>query len=155
MPRKSSSGIGIFTVSHLRQPASAFRHKDQSGTADSGLVRHCPAIYLLHTVLMYTYVYVYYTAQKILLPGINTVIDIKHAWSEWSPTHQPDLFLVPIDHLRRGPCIVTAKFKHSAYVRLQVSENILRWGEVPIRVPILGSGFFLVYLRYIYRIQNA
>jgi hypothetical protein len=39
--------------------------------------------------------------------------------SEAPPIHLT-YFWVPIDHTRRGPCIVTAKFKHSAYVRLQV-----------------------------------
>jgi hypothetical protein len=40
----------------------AFRHKYHSGTVDSGIVRHCLAMYLLYTVLTYTYVYVYYKA---------------------------------------------------------------------------------------------
>ncbi len=41
-------------------PALAFLHKDQSGTAGPGLIRNCPAMYFLYTVLMYTYVYVQY-----------------------------------------------------------------------------------------------
>ncbi len=74
-------------------PASAFRHKDQSGTAGSGLVWHCPAMYFC-TLYLYTYVMYTTKRKKFLRPGINTVIGIKHAWSKWSPTHQPDLFWV-------------------------------------------------------------
>ncbi len=47
MPGKSQSGIGIFTLSNCLNPASAFRHQGQSGSAGHGLVRHCPSNMLI------------------------------------------------------------------------------------------------------------
>ncbi len=38
MPEKVSPVVNFFN------PASAFRHQGQSGTAGHGLVRHCPAM---------------------------------------------------------------------------------------------------------------
>jgi hypothetical protein len=40
----TGSGFGNSRVYHL--PKMTFRHQGQSGTADKGLVRHCPAMHL-------------------------------------------------------------------------------------------------------------
>ncbi len=50
MPECWNAGVTVSPATafsalvNFLSPASAFRHQGQSGTADHGLVRHCPAV---------------------------------------------------------------------------------------------------------------